>query len=300
VRLIWLLLPIMLGGCASLAGPPEGLRTITLRVVPDETYRAQEGWEASLRTAVTAVSDIYATQSRIRFVIRDIVPWTLGETVPSREMLRRLKARMAIGEADAVIAFSHGRCVPLDYGAALPFDQFAFILTGCPVAPSSRIVPAEVILSHEVAHLLGAFHTPAGVPSVMRGGPADRFDDQTTRVIRLMRGFDFRRGVLGIDEATRRAWSDIYAEGHAPGEPNPLAAKIAIAGWETYVAGNRVEGEAALRTASGLAPADAIVRAHLGLLLAAQNRFEEAAQELRDASALDFRLVEARAALGSS
>lgn len=296
MRLIWLLLPIMLGGCAAVGTP--GPRTVTLRVVPDETYRAQEGWEGALLTVVGAVSDIYESRFGIRLVLGDVVPATLGETAPSREMLKRLKARTAIGEADVVIAFSHGRCMPLDYGAALPFDQFAFILTGCPVGSNPRPVSAEVILSHEVAHLFGAFHTPAGVPSVMRGGPADRFDDQTSRVIHLMRGFDFRRGVLAIDEQTRRAWSAIYAEGHAPGEPNPLAAKIAIAGWEAYVAGKRAEGEAALRAASALAPVDPIVRAHLGLLYAAQDRFEDAVQELRAASALDFRLVETRSVLG--
>lgn len=296
MRLIWLLLPIMLAGCATAGAPPP--RTVTLRVVPDETYRAEPGWEVALLTAVGTVSDIYESHFGIRLVVRDVVPWTQGETVPSREMLKRLRSRMAVGDADVVIAFSHGRCVPLEYGAALPFDQYAFILTGCPTRSSPRPVPAEIILSHEVAHLFGAFHTPAGVPSVMRGGPADGFDDQTERVIRLMRGFDFQRGVLAIDEPTRRAWSAIYAEGHAPGEPNPLAAKIAIAGWEAYLRGRRAEGVAALRVASELAPADAIVRAHRGLLYVAQDRFEEAAQELRAASALDFRLVETRSALG--
>ena len=52
-----------------------------------------------------------------------------------------------------------------------------------------------------------------------------------------MRAFDFHRGVLGLDEPTRRAWSAIYAEGHEPGGPNPLAAKIAIAGMDAYRAG---------------------------------------------------------------
>ena len=294
----WLLLPVILGGCASLAAPPEELRTISLRLVADETYRARDGWEPALHSTVTRVSEIYAKQFQIRFVVRDVVPWTLGETVPAREMLVRLKARMGIGEADVVVAFSHGRCGPLQYGAALPFDQFATILTGCPGASGGRVLPAEVILSHEMAHLFGAFHTPPGVVSVMRGGPADRFDDQTGRVIRLMRGFDFRRGVLGIDEPTRRAWSAVYAEGHAAGEANPLAAKTAIAGWEAYLAGKRREGAAAVGTAVDLAPTDAIVRTHLGFLYAAQERLEDAAQELRSATALDLRLVEPRSALG--
>jgi Tfp pilus assembly protein PilF len=297
VRLAWLLLPVMVGGCASLAAQPD-LRTITLRLVPDETYQTRDGWEAALRTAVTTVSDIYAQHFQIRLAIHDIVPWSAGETVPAREMLKRLKARMGLGEANVVIAFSHGRCLPPEHGAALPFDQFAFILTGCPAAGGSRSPPTAVILSHEVAHLFGAFHPAPGVQSVMRGGAADRFDDQTIRVIHLMRGFDFRQGVLGMNEPTRRAWSAIYAEGHASGEANPLAAKTAIAGWEAFLAGKRVDGEQAIRTAVELAPADAIARAHLGFLYAAQDRLEAAVQELRSATALDLRLVEPRSVLG--
>jgi Flp pilus assembly protein TadD len=113
-----------------------------------------------------------------------------------------------------------------------------------------------------------------------------------------MRGFDFRQGVLGMNEPTRRAWSAIYAEGHASGEANPLAAKTAIAGWEAFLAGKRVDGEQAIRTAVELAPADAIARAHLGFLYAAQDRLEAAVQELRSATALDLRLVEPRSVLG--
>jgi Flp pilus assembly protein TadD len=305
-RTAWLLLTTVLAW-ATLLGTPavsspagaEELRTVTLRVAADETYRAQEDWEATIRSAVGTVSDIYARRFKIRFVIREIVPWTLGEVGPVREILKRLRAEVPGGDdVDVVVAFTRGRCVPLEYGAALPFDRFAVILTGCPGPNSPGLVPTEVILSHEMGHLFGAFHVRAGAPTVMRGGPADRFDNQSSRVIALMRGFDFRRGVLGLDEPTRRAWSAVYAEGHEPGGPNPLAAKIAIAAMEAFRAGRAADAEAALRVALDLAPTDAVVRANLGLLHHARGQLEDAVRELAEARALNPGLVEARTELG--
>jgi Flp pilus assembly protein TadD len=304
-RTAWLLLTTFLAWAPPLgtAGPSpasaEEPRTVTLRVAADETYRARGDWEATIRSAVATVSDIYAKRFKIRFVIREIVPWTLGEAGSVREIVRRLQAEVPGGDdVDVVVAFTRGRCVPLEYGAALPFDRFAVILTGCPGPNGPGLVPTEVILSHEMGHLFGAFHVLAGAPTVMRGGPADRFDDQSTRVIHLMRGFDFRQGVLGLDESTRRAWSAIYAEGHEPGGTNPLAAKIAIAGMEAFRAGRAADAEAALRVAMDLAPADAVVRANLGFLFSARGQLEDAVRELAAARALNPGLVDARTELG--
>jgi Flp pilus assembly protein TadD len=285
------------------AGPApagaEELRTVTLRVAADETYRARDDWETTIRSAVGTVSDIYAKRFKIRFVIREIIPWTLGEAGSVREIVNRLRAEVPGGDdIDVVVAFTRGRCVPLEYGAALPFDRFAAILTGCPGPDSPGLVPTEVILSHEMGHLFGAFHVPPGAPTVMRGGPADRFDNQTSRVIHLMRGFDFRQGVFGLEERTRRAWSAIYAEGHEPGGPNPLAAKIAMAGMEAFRAGRVADAEAALRVAMDLAPADAVVRANLGFLYGARGQLEDAVRELATARALNPGLVDARTELG--
>lgn len=295
-----LLVPVaLLGGCLTAPVHPEDVRTITLRVAADETYRARSDWETTIRTAVGAVSDVYAKRFQIRFVIREVLPWTLGEAGSVREIVMRLRAQIPAGDdADVVVAFTRGRCVPFEYGAALPFDRFAAILTACPGSNAAGPVPTEVILSHEMAHLFGAFHVLPGTPTVMRGGPADRFDDQTNRVVRLMRGFDFRQGVLALDEPTRRAWSAIYGEGHLPGGPHPLAAKIAIEGMEASRAGRPAEAEAALRIALDLAPTDAVVRANLGFLHSARGRLEEAAQELATARALNPALVDARTELG--
>jgi len=185
---------------------PSDVRILTVRAVADEMYRAQPGWEAMLRRTIQTVSDIYERQFQIRLVVRDVVPWTIGPSVPLARILARVGTEVAIGPADVLVLFAAERCQGLRYGVAYLFGRHAMVQTGCIDTAVLRNTTPEGVLSHELAHLFGGFHPAAGrSDTVMVGGPADRFDDQTTRVIRLMRGFDFTRGVLGLDPETRRA-----------------------------------------------------------------------------------------------
>jgi hypothetical protein len=92
-----------LGRCPEPArAQPADVRVLTLRVVAEEMYRARPGWEAEPRRTVQTVSGIYERAFQIRFVIQDVVPWTIGAILSN--------------------------------------------------------TTAEAVLSHEVAHLFGAFH----------------------------------------------------------------------------------------------------------------------------------------------
>src|SRR2546422_118191 len=157
----------------------------------------------------------------------------------------------------------------------------------------------ESILSHELAHLFGAFHPAISVDSVMRGGPPDLFDDQTTRVMRLMRNYDFRRGIMAVDEGTRRAWRAIYAEGHQRNdEANPLVMAITNVGLELARSGKPAEGETALREAIKID--QLLVEPHvvLGTIHAQRGLFEDAVREFRLAKSLSTTHVGARTELG--
>ena len=278
---------------------PSDVRIVTVRAVADEMYRAQPGWDAMLRRTIQAVSDIYERQFQIRLAVRDVVPWTIGPGVPISRILSRVRAEVSIGPADVLVVFAAERCEALQYGVAYLFGRYALVQTGCiDTAVLSNTVP-EGVLSHELAHLFGAFHPAAGrSDTVMVGGPADRFDGQTTRVIQLMRGLDFTRGVLGVDPETRRAWSAIYAEGHKRGEPNPLAGALAGAASDLGGKGQTEEALAMLREAVAMDPTAARTRTIMGYLFLRQGRLEEAARELDAAKRIDFREVEARTELG--
>jgi hypothetical protein len=139
-----------------------------------------------------------------------------------------------LGEADIVVGFSGGSCDDGVSGAAQPFGRFAVIMATCHEGKPGKSYGAESVLSHEIAHLFGAFHPAISAQSVLvlGGGPPDLFDDQNARVIRLMRGYDFRRGIMTLDEPTRRAWRAIYAEGHQRNnEANPLVSGLRTRVW---------------------------------------------------------------------
>ena len=149
------------------------IRVVTMRAVADEMYRAQPGWEPMLRRTIQTVSDIYERQFQIRLVVRDVVPWTIGQAVPVPRILARVRAEVSTGPADVLVVFAAERCEKLHYGSAQTFGRYAMVQTGClDTAVLSNTTP-DAVLSHEMAHLFGAFHPAAGrSDTVMVGGPA--------------------------------------------------------------------------------------------------------------------------------
>ena len=158
---------------AQPARPVDVVRVVTLRPVAEEKYRAQPGWEAELRRTVKTVSDIYERTFQIRFQILDVVPWTVGPAVPLDTMKRRLRQEVPIGAADVLVGFAAERCEGLYYGVAQLFGRVAMVQTACLDTAVLSHTSADVVLSHELAHLFGAFHPapPAPAPSCATAPP---------------------------------------------------------------------------------------------------------------------------------
>lgn len=93
---------------------PFNVRSVTVRAVADEMYRAQPGWDAMLRRTIQAVSDIYERSFQIRLVVRDVVPWTIGQAVPIPRILGRVRAEVSTGPADVLVVFAAERCEKLE------------------------------------------------------------------------------------------------------------------------------------------------------------------------------------------
>jgi len=141
---------------------PGGVRVVTVRAVADEMYRAQPGWEAMLRRTIRTVSDIYERAFQIRLAVHDVVPWTIGRGVPIPRILARVRTEVSAGPADVLVLFAAERCEKLEYGFALTFGRYAMVQTGCLDAALFSSIAPEAVLSHEPAHLFGAFHPAAG------------------------------------------------------------------------------------------------------------------------------------------
>ncbi len=239
-------------------------RTVKVRLVGHRSVTAaQPDWDRYARETLRVVSDVYERRFAIRFEAADAVEW--GATLEHADdpyALDTLDADIPQGGADLRLAFVDLPCKKR-LAEARAFSNVAIISMNC-VERQGLYILQEQMISHELAHTFGAFHPPDHVRSIMNGGKTDEFDDQTARVLRLMRNFDFSGGAAGLDAQTRAAWLAIYAEGHDRNEVNSLAA--------------------ALRN-------DAV-------RLYKQNAFAQAMPLLKESIAIDPTLVEAHAELG--
>jgi len=206
----------------------EWSRTITLQIAADSDFRKRPGWESEIQKSVDAVSEIWARHFGIRWKVVDFVPWDppVGEKgLDTGVLFSHLKSTIPRSNADVVLGVFEGKCLDELAGSGDFFGTSALVITRClrQAGPRNTV---DMVLSHELAHLFGAFHVRPHIRSVMSGDGPDVFDPQTQRVIRLMRDMEFKRPVGAIHDLPddkKAAISAIFAEGHLRGTPNPLA-----------------------------------------------------------------------------
>jgi tetratricopeptide (TPR) repeat protein len=282
LRIATIALAVALGsGCASTWDAAVPTRTVRLLVAVDGAYRFHAGWEGDLRATVESVSGIFARRAGVRFETVRIVTWQAPPLGDGRA-LEHL-ATIPAADADVVVGVSGG-CDHTHAGSAQLFSRVALATTGCVPFLQKRAPTLQQLLTHELAHVFGAFHPAPGVRSVMRGGAADDWDSQTLRVVRLMRGLDFARGVDDLDQATRDAYSRIYAEGHDPADAHGLAVAVRNRGRLLAEAGTMDVARDRFMQAIALDPAWHQPYYDLGVWHARHQQPVEAARFLRQAA----------------
>jgi tetratricopeptide (TPR) repeat protein len=268
-------------------------RTITLLIAADEEFRRLDDWENAIRSHITTVSDVFDKTFHIRFKLVGILPWNSNNRVSSiNAMIEELDVEVQGGDVEIMLGLSGQRPPPGEEsrGGAAPLTSIGLVL----LLGDEPDVQYPAGIAHEICHLFGAWHV-ADQGSVMHKGPTTlAFDEQTARIIRLMHGFDFRRGVSNIDEETKREILTIFQEARAPKRENPLTVAYSNLSGKLLDQGKFDEAIAVLREALRLDPNHANARHNLvatynnqGAELLEQGKFDEAIAVLREALRLD-------------
>ena len=272
-------------------------RTLSLTVAVDPAFRAQPNWEASIKRAIDTVSSIYQRKFGISLVLAEIQPWE--PYVPdsdSTKLLINLEKDIPHRKGEILVAIYDRKCLDHYAGLASIFGSRLLLLSACLRQPTAR-ANLELVLSHEIAHLFGAFHPRSHIRSVMSGDDADIFDDQTDRVIRLMRDRDFSKDgliALDLDESQKQVLDSIYKEGHRFGEKHPLAIGYTMAGITLGHQGKFQEGIDALEKAISYDGKLAYPHASLADIYLRQGSYDKAMLSLQHAFAIDPSSAEAR------
>jgi hypothetical protein len=211
---------------APAAAAPEIKREIRVRIACDEEWRSQASWEGKARDYLARASGVFERRFGIRWSAVDVVPWTSDDDADTLwSLLHQIRGEVSRDGADLVFGFTgqthaKGSTTPYPHaGQACHFGPAAIV--GC-WRPHSKMPWRRGAVVHELAHVLGAWHTTTlGTIMSFTGRPntADEsdpeFDPQSVAVIELCRDLDFSLGVAWLDDARRRRIDEIFLAGHA-------------------------------------------------------------------------------------
>lgn len=271
---------------------PPPLRTVSVRIAADEEFRSQRLWEEAIRMRLSAVSQVFEQNFQIRFKIVDIVPWRSDNASPNAaELVKDLERDVPRGGAEILLGFSgQAPQTTRERGGATPFSNTALVQN------PKRATELEnlIAIAHELGHAFGAWHVDDRRSVMYYRATTLTFDEQTAKLIRLMRNFDFGRGVSSIDEETAAKITAYFRERHVAGELNTLSIGYNNWGSDLVGQGRYEEAVAAFSKAIDIDPNNAKAHYnmpaaynHLGLGLTKMGKHEEAVEAFRKAVSMD-------------
>lgn len=283
------------------------LRTVVLRVAADEEFRRRDHWEKTIRDNIKKVSDLFNDNFRIGFEIKDIVTWDSDDKAKDVITLAQdLYGEVGDEGVDLVVGLS-GQLPPatgeMKAGAALPLGSTA--LVSIPEKFQESFYP--LLIAHEFSHVFGAWHVKDRGSLMYQRPTMLAFDEQTARVMNLMRQFDFQRGVDGIDDETKKELLNIFEDSGAGSEENPLTSAYTNLGTKLLNRGEYDEAVSMLQEALRLDPDHSKAREsltgtynNLGIKLNEEGKYEEAIAVLRKAVDISPDRIEPRSSLTGS
>ena len=267
-------------------------RTIKLRIAADKDSRQRPDWEREIRSSINSVSAIWERAFGIRWEVVDVVPWDApadSKFLSTGELFGHLKANIALSNADAVLGIGERQCLDHMGGLNDFFGASALAMTRCLRQHGERNT-LDVVISHEFAHMFGAFHVRPHIRSVMSGDGPELFDPQTKRVIFLTRDKPFSGGmnaVRSLGKDKEAAISAIYAEGHLRESRDPIATAYLVMG-QTLLQQNKYdEALGAFQQAAKIEARWSSPYVGMGLAYEKQSKLDQATAAYKTALTID-------------
>lgn len=205
--------PVMAAGVLFCWGLMAGFlyaesRSVTIKAVADEEFRADPGWRDRIRGLLARASADFESLFGIHFEILGLEPWISDNGLKGLDaMALRLDAHVPRPNSDILIAFSAQRNPGERYIGYSLFREGVIILLDEEEPPA-----LDTSLRHELAHLFGAVHVddPDSLMDILARGAS--FDPINARIIRLSRDRTFRNSGFPIPRAHLRELSGIYRD----------------------------------------------------------------------------------------
>lgn len=212
-------------------------RIVTVAAFGDEEFRKSPAWQFFIEAHLRDISQIYDSIFGIQLKLTSMNEWeSPNHALELGDLLIDLKRFSNPCTTDVVIGFSLQEPSKLEKEGKVEFSLGVAKILSSQVVVRFNLVEirndylVRGVLMHEIAHLFGGFHSSDSntimFPYADKAPASLEFDEQTTRMIRLLKVFPFCSGILCLDTNAHRLVTNIFQQGHFPGEQNPIASAL--------------------------------------------------------------------------
>jgi hypothetical protein len=249
-----------------------------LRVVAsaDSRFRERPHWRDVITSRIQKVSLLYQSAVNIRLELVGISEWNPDDK-PGLEFRRRQLGGYNSDGSLVLLGFAKPAEGP-EPGVTLTFDPRVLVFD----YPGQSEEQNERILAHELAHMMGAWHSGEET-SLLHLPPGNAFDSTARQAIRLTRLFALGVNPGDLDRHQIDELARLYAGSGSDASANPLFQMYLYTGNELWNNGHQEESLEPLTRAAELSPRDANAHYVLGRANLFTRRFVNAAAEFRKA-----------------
>jgi tetratricopeptide (TPR) repeat protein len=267
---------LLLCGCHKPVPP----RILHVQVAAGPDFRRQTNWRDLIASRIRAASEIFRPLN-LQLEMAGVSEWEPDPQLPP-EVLRWTLAGFHPSGDWINLGFYGSAQQESEPGLSVPFDSRVLVynISG---APETRQTAA---LAHQVAHVLGAWHTRDG-GWLMSLPPGEKIDASARACLEATRQVDLRQGAAGLDANALARLQKLFADSKASSAMNPLYRYYSATGTEALRRGLRADVEANFKQAAKFAPDVSKAHIDLGNSRLATRDYSDAVDEFRAAVKLD-------------